>query len=416
MAELNERVVKSLAIPKTGNEVHYYKGAVLQGTVAPAGFGVCVTAKDNRSFILDYRNREHKQRRYTIGTWPDWTALKAVKEARELRRRIDKGEDPQEEKAQAKKAQAKRAEEGKSTLRSVCEEYLKREGAKLRTADWRKRVLERLVYPVKVDNKDWPGLGPKDIATIKRSDVNRLLDKIEDDNGAVMADRTLAIIRKVMNWHAARSDDFNSPIVRGMARTKPAEHVRDRTLTDDELRRVWTAAEADTGPFGRFVRFCLLTGCRRAEAAGMPWDEIEDGIWTLPKERNKVKSQDLVRPLNQRATALLPPKAGKFVFSTNGGASPISGFDQLKKGFDKACGITEHWTIHDLRRTARTLLGKLNKQVSVDVAELCLGHKLPVIRGTYDKYGYFDEKAAAYAALAARIESIVSPRKTMWCS
>jgi hypothetical protein len=54
-----------------------------------------------------------------------------------------------------------------------------------------------------------------------------------------MADRTLAVIRKIMNWHASRSDDFRSPIVRGMAQTKSSERARERIFSDDELRAVW---------------------------------------------------------------------------------------------------------------------------------------------------------------------------------
>jgi integrase len=82
-----------------------------------------------------------------------------------------------------------------------------------------------------------------------------------------MADRVLAYIRKIMNWHATRSDDFRSPIVRGMARTKPKERKRTRILDDDELRAVWRAAESFEGPFGYFVRYVLLTLTRRNEAA-----------------------------------------------------------------------------------------------------------------------------------------------------
>ena len=78
-----------------------------------------------------------------------------------------------------------------------------------------------------------------------------------------MADRTLAIVRRILNWHASRSDDFRSPIVRGMARTKPKARARERTLTDDELRIIWAAASS--GPFGYFIRFLLLTATRRGE-------------------------------------------------------------------------------------------------------------------------------------------------------
>jgi len=65
-----------------------------------------------------------------------------------------------------------------------------------------------------------------------RSEIVKLLDKIEDEHGAGMADNTLAHVRKIMNWHATRTDNFRSPIVRGMARTKPGERKRDRILDD----------------------------------------------------------------------------------------------------------------------------------------------------------------------------------------
>jgi integrase len=83
-----------------------------------------------------------------------------------------------------------------------------------------------------------------------------------------MADLTLAYMRKVFNWHAVRTE-FRSPIVRGMARTKPLERARDRVLTDDELRKVWRAAGDMKNAFGPFVRFTLLTATRREEAASM---------------------------------------------------------------------------------------------------------------------------------------------------
>lgn len=90
----------------------------------------------------------------------------------------------------------------------------------------------------------------------------------------MMADRTLAYVRKVMNWHATRSDDFRSPIVRGMARTKPKERARDRMLGDDELRVIWKVADAGEGPFHRLMQFLLLTAARRTEAAQMKRDEL----------------------------------------------------------------------------------------------------------------------------------------------
>src|SRR5207244_6212805 len=140
-------------------------------------------------------------------------------------------------------------------------------GSKLRSARHRVRIVERLVYPK---------LGEVPIAEIRRSDLIRLLDKIAEENGEVMSDHVLAIVRKVMNWHASRSDEFRSPIVPGMARTKPSERARDRVLSDDELRAVWRAAEAQRGQWGALLRFLLLTATRRNEARGMSRAELSN--------------------------------------------------------------------------------------------------------------------------------------------
>ena len=181
-----------------------------------------------------------------------------------------------------------------------------------------------------------------------------------------------------MNWYASRSDDFRSPIVRGMARTKPREQARDRILTDEELRAVWRQAEAN-GVFGAFIRFVLLTAARRTEAAAMAWTEIDGGDWTLPASRNKTKV-DLIRPLSKAALAVLNEcrTGSPFVFSIDGKA-PISGYSALKEAFDKALPLPR-WTLHDLRRTARSLMSRAG--VPSDHAERCLGHVIGGIRGS----------------------------------
>ena len=94
-------------------------------------------------------------------------------------------------------------------------------------------MLRRLVLPK---------LGARQIGDITRSDITRLLDRVADENGAPMADHTLAYLRRVMSWHASRSDDFRSPIVRGMARTRPGQRRRQRVLSDNELRAAWRSA------------------------------------------------------------------------------------------------------------------------------------------------------------------------------
>src|SRR5271163_2441062 len=96
--KLSEETVKRLPVPDTGNCVTYFAGAVIQGAKVPRGFGVRVTAAGARAFVLNYRVRG-SEHRFTIGAWPDWSALKAVREARSLRQRIDRGENPLEDRA-----------------------------------------------------------------------------------------------------------------------------------------------------------------------------------------------------------------------------------------------------------------------------------------------------------------------------
>ena len=278
--------------------------------------------------------------------------------------------------------------------------------------EWRRALLERLVYPT---------LGDQPIATIKRKAIIELLDAIEDGKlanakgrikgGATMAHSTLAIIRKIMRWYAVRDEDYVVPIVPGMARIKPDERARSRILNDDELRRVWRMTEERSDPFAAMIRFMLLTACRRSEAAALTWDEIvKDDIgpcWLLPAARNKVKV-DLIRPLSEAAQAILEAQAQiddcPYVFTY--GRRPLAAFSQCKDEFDEASGVTG-WTLHDLRRTARTLMSRAD--VISDHAEQCLGHLLSGVRKIYNRDDFKAQKKAAFDALAALIVRIVNP-------
>jgi integrase len=375
---LTDRGIRALPPPAKG------KRRLVWDALVP-GLAVRVTDRGQRSFVLvtRYPGSRHPAPR-SVGTVGAITLEDARTKARDWLKLISAGIDP----AQAQAAAAQ------STLQAICLEYLARDGAKLRSLAWRRAALERLVYP---------SLGAQPIAEIRRSDIVRLLDKIEDERGAAMADRTLSIIRKIMNWHAARSDDFRSPIVRGMART--SERPRDRVLSDDELRSIWRTADGSV--FGSYLRFLLLTAARRNEAAKMERGELSGTDWTLPAARNKT-NQDLIRPLSKAATAILTglPNNGKFVFTRRGRAA-LGSFGVLKEEIDRASGVTG-WTLHDLRRTSRSLMSRAG--VPSDHAERCLGHVIGGVRGTYDRHEYREEKRLVFEALASLIARIVDPQ------
>ena len=170
---------------------------------------------------------------------------------------VAQGLDPGLAKMSAKR---KATDAAANTLKAIAENYLAREGKKLRSVDQRRAAFNRLIYPV---------IGARPIADIKRSEIVKLLDLIEDRNGPRMAHVVLAYLSKVFGWHAARDDDFRSPIIRGMGRVNAKERARTRVLSDDELKAVWAATEGSQRPFDLLVRFLLLSGARRNEAARM---------------------------------------------------------------------------------------------------------------------------------------------------
>jgi integrase len=406
--KLSEETVKRLPVPHTGNRITYFAGATIQGAKAPRGFGVRITAAGARAFILNYRLRG-REYRFTIGAWPDWSALKAVREARHLRQRVDRGENPLEDRTSSSTT---------VTVTSVLDDFLARHVRNrtqpLRSAHEYESAFNRLVKP---------RVGRLGIYEVRRSHIIKMLDEIEDANGPVMADRTLAYIRKAFNWYATRDDQFSSPIVRGMARVKPKERARTRVLSDEEIRAIWPVLE-QLGTYGAFVRMLLLTAQRHGEVARMSRKEIGgDGVWAIPAERYKTKRPNFV-PLSKAALAIIKAQAKfdncDYVFPSRA-KTPYTRSGKSKAKLDKAvlAAINKqakrgakvepipNWTLHDLRRTAKTLMVRAG--VRPDISERVLGHVIAGVDGTYDRHSYADEKRDALEKLAVMVERILNP-------
>ncbi len=407
-AKLSEETVKRLPVPDRGNCVTYFAGAVIQGAKVPRGFGVRVTAAGAKAFVLNYRlrGREH---RFTIGAYPDWSVLKAVREARSLRQRIDRGENPIEDRTPSP-ATATVA----SMLDDFVAQHVRNKNQPLRSADEYESAFKRLVKP---------RIGKLGIYEVRRSHVIKMLDEIEDANGPVMADRTLAYLRKAFNWYAIRDDQFSAPVVRGMGRIKPKDRARTRVLSDEEIRTIWPVLE-EAGTYGSFVRMLLLSAQRHSEVARMSHREIDaDGIWTIPAERYKTKRPNFV-PLSKAALALIEGQQKfndcQYVFPTSA-KTPYSRSGKSKAKLDKAVFAAmrkqakkgtkvepiPNWTLHDLRRTAKTLMVRAG--VRPDISERVLGHVIAGVEGTYDRHSYADEKRDALEKLAAMVERILNP-------
>src|SRR5262249_51115284 len=187
------------------------------------GLYVIVEPSGFKSFAVRFRI-DGKTRKLSLGNIPLSAARKAAAHALH---EVKEGRDPTEAKAKAKE---ERRTIQANTFGRVGEQYLKLVcgmklpdggeptfNGKVRTAGRQLADLNRRVLPA---------LGDRRISEIRRSEIVELLDKIEIERGPVMADRTLALVRRIMNWHATRADDFKSPIVKGMARTKGKERER----------------------------------------------------------------------------------------------------------------------------------------------------------------------------------------------
>jgi integrase len=249
-----------------------------------------------------------------------------------------------------------------------------------------------------------PAFAGMAFADVRRKHITELLDQLEDKNGKRQADYGLAIISGICSWYAKRDEEYNSPIIKGMKRQ--GDNRRSRILNDAELAAVWREAD---GMFGNLVKFALLTGQRKDKYLTMRWDDVLDGVWHIRSEdREKGHGGQLSLP--PMALAILEEQrrenpACPFVFAGPVG-KPLSQIGRRKDKLDAVVKIP-HWTIHDLRRTSRSLMAAAG--VPDLVAELVLGHAQKGVAGIYNRHDYRDEKADALKRLAQQITDIVIP-------
>ncbi|HEY7244090.1 MAG TPA: integrase family protein [Xanthobacteraceae bacterium] len=270
----------------------------------------------------------------------------------------------------------------------------------------------------------YPRWGRVPFFDIRRSTVNDLLDQIVAKHGASQADGVLATLRSIMNWYQTRDENYVSPIVKGMRRDQrdPSERARARILSDDEIRNVWKAAVEDQTPFGAIVRLLLLTAQRREKVAAMKWDDIRNGLWTITTEaREKGNAGKLELPplaleiINSQQVIHRNPYVfpgslrGRRHKSADHSRPPaFNSWSQRKAELDKKLPTDmPPWTLHDLRRTARSLMARA--RIPDATAERVLGHAVTGVQGTYNRHDYAKEKATAVATLAAVITRLVNP-------
>lgn len=397
-------MARKLLTPAVLNQRPPTSGRVeVRDTLSPLVLRISPTA---RSFMVRPRIRGAAQPLRL--TWPSPACVEELTAARawalEATAQCKRGVDPRDAiRAAAGDAATARERQTQTTFRAIAENYFDQHASKLRSAVDIRGNLDRYLLAE---------FGDKQIGDISRADITRLLDRIAA-KAPVQADRVLALLRKLMNWHETRDDAFSSPIVRGMARTRPAQRARSRVLSDEEIRLVWSQT---IGTYGDIVRMLLLTAQRRDEVAQMGFSQIDaGGLWTIPAERYKSGRPQYV-PLPRQARALVASRpsvdGSDLAFGAERDPHKIfKGWSKSKSQLDeritRANGgeAPPNWTLHDLRRTARTLMSRAG--VRPEIAERVLGHAISGVEGVYDRHAYVDEKRAALQALADLLDEIL---------
>ena len=334
------------------------------------GHYVRVMPSGNKSYIAIARDPKGQQVWKTLGKTAELTLEKAREEARKALQRTKRT--------------------GPMSFQVVAEEWLKRHvAAKGLRSDYEyRRMLNKHVFPL------WAN---REIESIRRQDVAALQDMVEDEHGTRSSDKVLSLVSTIFAFHEKRSDDYTSPVRKGMKRYASRENSRDRILSDDEIRTLWR----EQGTYADLLRLALLTGQRREKVASIRWDDIAGNLWTIPAEvREKGNARELELPPAAMEIINRQPRLNGFVFAGRGG-----GHFKSWKQRDKI--ERDGWTVHDLRRTARSLMSRAG--VRPDIAERVLGHAIKGVEGVYDRHEYRDEKADALGQLASLIESILAP-------
>ena len=248
-----------------------------------------------------------------------------------------------------------------------------------------------LIWPLSVSNScasqrhpnnHWKALHGLSLDAITRADVAASLTKIAKDSGDIAANRARATLSKFYVWAIGEGVCDKNPVIGTNKRDE--NDPRERSLSNAEVARVWLAAPDND--YGRIVKLILLTGCRRGELGNLKWSEIdmEARTITLPRERTKNYQEHIV-PLSDTAMSILAAiehRDRDYVF----GRTRAGGFSGWSKSKAEAVKLKERWTLHDLRRTVRTGMGKLG--VAPHVAEATLNHLPPKLIRTYDRHDY----------------------------
>ena len=424
VGRLTKLSVEAVELPPSGKRAHLWDDRL-------KGFGVMVTDKGVRSYIVQYRvwGRASQSRRVTIGKHGSpWTTEKARGKAAELLEQVRCKVDPFDANKAAKEAaeqvmaQRKAQDEIAQRLafNIIADRYIASIKTRLRTWRMIRSVLDRDLVPV---------LGSRPLTSIQAADIIEIInDAGERGDGAARGVYNAA--SGVFRFAVEKEPRYFPPSASPMRDVPPPAKSakRQRKLSDDELGLIWRSSAGLGWPFCEIVRLLMLTGQRLREVAHITQDEIDmgNGEWLIPGSRTKNK-MDMVVYLSEPALEILrglPSIKNKkgYLFTTNG-ENPVSGFSRAKSRLDaiiaKEVKDTDstampEWRFHDLRRAMATncqLIG-----IAPEIVDRMQNHVEGAKSGTresYQLYEYHKERRAGSEKWGKRLLTIVAKKSAL---
>lgn len=377
---LTDRFIKSLKAPTKGQSDYW--------DVKFPGFGVRVSQGGTKTYGVTYWLMGRK-RRHKLGDSRYMGLAQARSLAREVLRGVADGNDP---------AEAKRQERSAMSFGALCDLYLV-EHARLKKRSWAED--ERIVQ------KDLLKWSRVPAAGFQRRDVRDLLSAVIARGSPVMANRTLALVRKIFAF-AIEQDIVDHNPCSGI-RLPSRERPRERALSAEEIRSVWEVLSLESLQNRSLFQLAILTCQRSGELRKMRWSDLDTDRqwWTIPSERSKNGLQHRV-PLSSEAQLILErvqlnclSRTWVFPGPTD---QPRATIQKAKTRVSQRSGVD--FRFHDLRRTAASHMA--SSGVSRDVIGKVLNHAEQGVTAVYDRHSYDPQKKEALEAWGRALGAIVA--------
>ncbi|HDS1726479.1 site-specific integrase [Pseudomonas putida] len=371
---------------------------------------VRITPKGKITFQLRYRY-DAKPCRLDLGTYPLMSLKEARTEAQRLRAHLEQGHDPRVVR-QLERQVILQADSIESLFRQWYASYCK--GNK----KGHHEILRSFELHV------FPKIGHLPAAQVTMHEWLALLEEQAKTRPGI-ADRILVNAKQMLKWGLKRQLIPRHPLsdINAKEDLQIKKVAGSRSLSQDEIRRVWNAIERSRMATKNklFLKLCLIYGCRNGElrVSEKGHFDFRTMVWTVPATNHKLgksSGKPLLRPITPETEVLIREamelsNGSPYLFTNSGTSKPMGTGAPLQLPYNimqwlrrhEKCEMA-HWSVHDLRKTARTNFSTLTEP---HIAEIMLGHKLPGSWQVYDQYDYLAEQRLAYSAWCSRLESLV---------